>query len=108
MKPQKKQKTKSFLELTPAEREREVARFDQPIDIEKETRPLSAKERALFELVRNDKPEVSILVHDGRQDIVIKLDDELLAQAKAFARKNKTTLPKMIDRGLRGLLSFGG
>lgn len=108
MKRQKKQKTRSFLQLTPAEREREVARFDRPINIEKETRPLSAKERALFERLCDDKPRVSILVHDGRQDIVITLDDELLAQAKAFARKNKTTLPKMIDRGLRGLLSFGG
>jgi len=107
MKRQRKRKTRSFFDLTPEERDREVARFDKPIDIRKDTRPLTKKERALFERMQADQPGVSIRIHNGRTDVVINLDDELLARAKAFARKNKTSLPRMIDRGLRGLLAFG-
>ena len=106
MKALKKTAKKSFFGLTPAERENEVARFDHPIDLEKETRPLSPKERARFERAIADNPGISIYVRkDRRCDVVIHLDDDLLVQAKLFARKNKTTLPKMIDRGLRSLLS---
>ncbi len=107
MKRARKQSARSFFDLTPAERDREVARFDEPIDLEKETRPLTAKERALFERMVADKPDVSVFVRKGHLDVVVHLDDELMARASAYARKNKTTLPKMIDRGLRGLLSFG-
>lgn len=107
MKPRKTtKKAKSFFDLTPEEREREVARFDRPLDMDKETRPLTAKERALFEKAVADGPHVSIYVSDGRRDVVIHLDDDLLAEARTYAKRKKTTLPKMIDRGLRGLLSF--
>jgi len=37
------------MSLSPAERDREVARFDRPIDIEQDTRPLSPKAQALFD-----------------------------------------------------------
>ena len=107
MKRAKKKASRSFFDLTPEERDREVARFDRAIDVDKETRPLTAKQRALFERAVADKPDVSVFVRKGRVDVLIHLDDDLMARANAYAKKNKTTLPKMIDRGLRGLLSFG-
>ena len=106
-KPRSKKK-RSFFDLTPEERDREVAQFDEPIDIERDTRPMSVKERALFERMMADKPEVVIHIRNGRHDYIVKLDDDLLAEATKFARKKKTTLPKMVDRGLRGLLAFEG
>lgn len=101
-------KVPSFFELSPEEREREVAKFDEPIDIERDTRPLTRAERAEFDRWVADKPHVSLYVSNGQRDYIIHLDDELLKQAAKFAKKNKTSLPKMIDRGLRGLLAFQG
>lgn len=105
MKMKRNKKEKDFFDLTPEERDREVARFDHPID-EKECRPLTPRERARFERALASQPQVTVYFCDGKQDVVIHLDEELLSRATAFAKKNKTTLPKMIDRGLRGLLSF--
>ncbi len=106
MKQTKRRSAKRFFDLTPEERDQDVARFDKPIDLEKDTRPLTAKERARFEKAMAKPPLVSLLVHSGQRDEIVHLDDELLVRAKAYARKNKTSLPKMIDRGLRGLLAF--
>jgi hypothetical protein len=97
---------RSFFDLTPEERERDVARFDRPIDIDRETRPLSAKERALFERMFAADSTATVHVKNGRRDVVVQIDDQLWDEATAFARRKKTTIPKMIDRGLRGLLAF--
>jgi hypothetical protein len=105
MKMKRNKKEKDFFDLTPEERDREVARFDHPID-EKECRPMTPLERARFDRALAARPHVTVYYRDGEQDVVVHLDEELLSRAEAFARKNKTTLPKMIDRGLRGLLSF--
>lgn len=107
MKKPKRRKAASFFDLTPDERERELVRFDQPIDIEKDTRPMTKRERAIFDRMNADKPDLTLMVRDGRHDVIVHLDKSLLAQAAAYARRHRTTLPKMIDRGLRGLLSFG-
>ncbi len=100
-----KKKTKNFFEMTDEERDEDVKQYDKPIPLSR-MKPLSKKARERFERARANKPDVSIYVHDGRADVLIHLDDKLLAQASAYAKKNKTSLPKMIDRGLRGLLSF--
>ena len=52
----RKKKARDFFDLTPEERDLEVARFDRPIDIDKEFRPLTTKERALFERMIGRKP----------------------------------------------------
>jgi hypothetical protein len=98
---------KRWWDMTPAEQEAELKEFDKPIHPH-QTKPLSKKQREVWERMRASKPHVSIMVHNGRTDIVIHLDDELLDRASIYAKKNKTTLPKMIDRGLRGLLAFSG
>lgn len=101
-----RKKTRSFFDLTDAERSEAVKEFDKPIPAHR-LKALSKKQRERFDRAVADTPHVSIYVRDGRRDVIIHLDEKLLEQAKAFAKKNKTSLPKMIDRGLRGLISFG-
>jgi hypothetical protein len=101
----KKRRT-SFFDLTPEQRDREVARFDREIDLS-ETRPLTKQERLRFERGRKAKLSVSIFVNNGYVDVKIHLDEELMTQARAYAKKYKTSLPRMIERGLQGLLAFG-
>ena len=103
----KKKQHKSFFQLSDAEREEELKQFDHPIPAHR-MRPLNKKERLLWERARAQKPDVSVYIHEGHTDIVIHLEPEILAQARAYAKKNRTSLPVMIDRGLRGLLAFAG
>lgn len=51
---------RSFFDLTPEERDRDVARFDKPIDIDRDTRPLTVKERALFDRMMGNKPKTGL------------------------------------------------
>jgi hypothetical protein len=108
MTPKAKNKSdKHWWDLTPQERDETVKEFDKPLRRGR-TKPLSKKQRLLWERAQASTPSVSIFVRDDRADIVIHLDDELLARARDFAKKKKTSLPKMIDQGLRGLLAFAG
>ena len=91
--------------MTRDEQEAELKEFDKEID-PRQLKPLSKKQRLVWERMRSSRPSVSIRVHDGRADVLIRLDEELMQRAKAYAKKRKTDLPKMIDRGLRGLLAF--
>lgn len=97
MKSNRNKKNKSFFDLTPEQRDREVARFDAEIDVEKETRPLTAKERILFEKMRGRK---------GRSVYVLPLDGELLSRASAAARKQGMSLDEFIVQGIRGMMAF--
>jgi hypothetical protein len=103
----KKKSDQHWWDLTPQERDEAVKEFDKPLPPGR-AKPLSKKQRLLWERAQASKPNVSIFVRDDRADIVIHLDDDLLARARAFAKKKKTSLPKMIDQGLRGLLAFAG
>jgi hypothetical protein len=98
---------KRWRDMTPEERDAEVKELDKPID-PGQIKPLSKKQRLLWDRSRASKPNVAIVVYDGRTDIVVRLDDELLQRVNSYAKKNKTNLPKMIDQGLRGLLAFAG
>ena len=95
---------KQFWEMTADELREATKEFDAPLDPSR-LRAMSSAERKKFE--REDGPGLSLFLRDGGCDVSIVLDDELMRRAKAYARKNKTTLPKLIDRGLRGLLAFG-
>jgi hypothetical protein len=101
-----RKRQKNFFQMSDREKMEAVKEFDGSLPPSR-FKPLSRKQRLLWEMAGKSKPDVSIYVHEGRQDVVIHLDADLLAEARAFAAKNRTTLPKMIDRGLRGLLAFG-
>src|SRR5690349_14134169 len=86
---------KRWRDMTPQEREAEVKELDKPID-PRQIKPLSKKQRLLWDRSRASKPNVAIVVHNGRTEIVVRLDDELLQRVNSYAKKNKTDLPKMI------------
>jgi hypothetical protein len=108
MKPKKKTPSRSFLNLSPAERDREVARFDRPIDIERDTRPLTAKQKALFELAMGRRPRSSA---DGPRRLAkvrVELDQGLLKRSARFALEHKMTLSELISRSLDTAMRFVG
>jgi hypothetical protein len=100
-----KKSRKSFFDLTDAEKDEAVKEFDKPIPSGR-LRPLSRKQREQFERMQRDTPHVSFRVYDGHREVVLCFDEDLLNQTLAYARKNKMSLPKVIDRALRGLLAF--
>ena len=53
----KKSSTKKFPSLSPAERDLQVATFGREIDLERDTKPLSAKQRADFERWQRKTPQ---------------------------------------------------
>jgi hypothetical protein len=100
-------KRKSWVKMTAAELVEATKQFDKPIPLSR-TRPLSPRNRARWKRAQKSKPDVSIFVDGGHAEVLVHLDEDLLARARDYAKKNKTSLPKMIDRGLRGLLAFAG
>ena len=96
MKSKKKQSRKSFFDLTPQERDREVARFDREIDLDRETRPLSAKQRAVHDRLRGYPHAIYPL----------SLDSKLLGQATRAARKQGMSLEQFIIESIRGMVEI--
>lgn len=94
---------KQFWEMNADELREATKEFDAPLDPSK-FRAMSSSERKKFE--RKDGPGLSLFLRDGGCDVSILLDDDLMHRAKVYARKHKMTLPKMIDRAVRGLLAF--
>jgi hypothetical protein len=95
---------KAWWDMTPREQEMQFKEFDKPIN-PRDLKPLSRRQRLLWDRMRTATPHVSIRVHDGKKEVVIRLEDDLLNRATLYARKKKTTLPRLIDRGLRRLLA---
>ena len=93
--------------MSGAEKTQAVKEFDRPIPPNR-MKPLTKKQRLLWERARAAKPDISIYVHEGRTDVRIHLDPELMTEARAYARKNRTTLPNMIASALRGFLASAG
>lgn len=105
----KKKQAKNWLNMNTEELARKTAEFDQPnADSEKQFRPLTAKERVKWEQFVSGHV-VSIFVdEDGTKKIEVHLDDDLMADVRKYVQKNKTSIPEMIDKGLRGLIAFSG
>jgi hypothetical protein len=95
MKTKKKNPLRAFLSLSPAERDREVARFDHPIDLEREARPLTRKERAIFEKAR------------GCSLHTFEFNKGLMRKALSAAQKNGLTVDEFVAQAIRGALSPG-
>jgi len=95
MKTNRKHSRKSFFDLTPQERDREVARFDREIDLDKQTKPLSAKQRAIHDRLRGYP----------NSTYPLPMDSKLLGQATRAARKQGMSLERFIIEGIRGMVA---
>ena len=91
---------KAYWEMTADELAEATKEFDKPLPPQR-LKPLSKEQRLRFEKIRRaGGPGVTRINAFG-------LDDKLLDQAVAYARRRKLTVSQVIERGVRGLLAFG-
>jgi hypothetical protein len=85
---------KSFFKMTPAEREKDLARYEAGVSFE-ETRPLDASEQARWERARRGRAGTP----NGENDVavVIRIDPQLLAKAHAAAKRDGKSLSTLIS-----------
>ena len=93
----KKRTRKSFFDLTPEERDREVAEFDRELDLSK-ARPLTKKQQLL-----HAKADAK---GKGKHVFICELDPKLLSEAAELARRRGIPLSKLVEQGVRGMLAF--
>ena len=96
----KKKERRTFIQMTSAERDADVAKYDAGVPFE-QTRPLTARERARWERAtrgpgRPPKPDSEKAVR-----VLISIDPALLARAHATARRRGDTLSGFIAELLR-------
>jgi len=74
---------KPYWEMTTAELAEATKEFDRPIPLSK-TRPLSKKERALFERMRS-APHRSIFISRDADGVWVRLDPDVLRRSVKYA-----------------------
>jgi hypothetical protein len=95
---------KPYWEMTATELAEATKEFDGPIPLSK-SRPLTKKERALYERMRKG-PHRSIYISRGTDGIWVRLDPEVLRRSTQYAARQKLTLAEVINRSLKGLLAI--
>jgi hypothetical protein len=95
-----------FLKLPEAERERQLAEFDEEFAFER-AKPLSAAARAAHlkprARARRGRPRVGA----GAQRVLVSIEKRLLKRADAKAKAEGTDRSKLIARGLEMVLAEG-
>lgn len=98
-------KKKPWTKMTTRELAAATERFDGPIQFE-DTQPLSRAERARWTRARRG-PVFSLRVYDGKQRTIrIRVDESLLKQFDAFAKRNHMTRDEFITRSFRSAVAF--
>ena len=97
---------KSFLKMSPAEREADLARLDKEVSFD-QTRPLSAKGRGLWELAKRSRGRPRKPQGQKAVRYMVSMDPSLLTAVEAFvaANKNKLDRSKLIALALRTYLA---
>lgn len=101
----KRSRVKSFLNLTPEEKEREVARYDREF-VADEFRPLNAAERAQWQRAKRKRGRP--VQGKGARVISVSVEKGLLAASDKLAAKKRITRANLIARGLRAVLAAEG
>ncbi|MEW6250370.1 MAG: hypothetical protein AB1716_06970 [Planctomycetota bacterium] len=94
----------SFFELSDAQKEREVAKYDREFIID-EARPLTRAERADWNRIKRKRGRPA--QGRGAKVISVTVERSLLEKADALAKK-KITRARLIARGLRAVLAAEG
>lgn len=93
--------TKKYTQMTAAELAEATKEFDQEIDLERDTRPLTEEERERFERARR-APHLSLMSDSkGGRRVLVTLEPKLLEQADAYARRHDKSRSELIAEGLR-------
>jgi hypothetical protein len=96
--------SKSFLKMSPAEREVDLARFENGISFE-QTKPLSAQARGMWELAKRSRGRPRKPRHQKAVRFLISMEPSLLAAVEAFAAANHLDRSRLIALSLRAFLA---
>src|SRR5712692_7184692 len=86
--------------MTTAELREATKQFDEEFVADR-SRPLTRKERALWEEMKAHSPRTE----NGQEIITVRLDKSLLDQCMALAKKKHLSRNALIARGLKALLA---
>lgn len=94
-----------FMKLTPAEREKTTAEFDQEFIIDT-FRPLTPQERKRWERLKRGpgRPKVG----KGANVVSVSIERSLLEQSDSLAKKLRVSRAGLIARGLKAMLAANG
>ena len=92
---------KPYAEMTTAELREATREFDEPMVLERKSRPLTAQERAEYKrAVKRGRPKIG----RGAKRVLITVEGGLLERADAFAERNGMTRSQLIARGLESVM----
>jgi hypothetical protein len=91
---------KSFFDMTHAEKEAEVARLARGTDY-KETRPLSAKEKALWEAARRGRGRPPKAPGAKSVAVQVTFEPRLLQKIDHYAHSKKMSRSQLLARGAK-------
>ena|SRR5437879_5123957 len=98
----RKRPAKPYWEMTTDELREATKQFDEEFVADK-SRPLTAREQALWNEMRTKEPTAS----NGRtqQTIAVRLETRLLNRCTALAKKKRISRDALIARGLKAILA---
>jgi len=92
---------KPYTELTTAELRRATQEFDEPMVLERKSRPLSPKERVAYRrAMKRGRPRVG----EGARRVLITVERGLLRRADAYAKRQQISRSELIARGLEAVI----
>lgn len=99
----KKQASKSFFEMTAAERAEDVKQYDKPIP-RSNVRPLTKAERERFERARAGPVRHLFASPAKKRKITLAVNEVLLAKMDRLAEERGVTREQIIEHSFRTLL----
>ncbi len=102
-----RKKSKPYWEMTASELAEATREFDAEIPLSR-TRPLSAKERLLWERAMGKSKPAARSKRRGTAAVTVELDSQLVRQSTVYAAKHNMTLSEFVARSLKGSLIVVG
>ncbi len=101
----KKKNSKPYWEMTTEELREATKEFDVPSDTDYGFRPLTPKERAQWNRIkrRPGRPKVG----KGAKSVLISVEQGLLENVDAFAKRNNLSRSELFSRGAKTILKAG-
>lgn len=103
--PTTKRDNKALLGLTADELAEATKEFDKPMDLERDTRPLTPEERAWFEEAIGRGPGRPAKPEDEKvRRVLISIDPELLTRLDAETQRRNTSRSGLIAEAVKKML----
>jgi hypothetical protein len=96
--------SKSFLNLTAAERDAEARKWEKGISFEK-TRPLSKRSRALWELAKRGRGRPAKPAHQRVRRVLISIDPQLFELIESFTASNGLDRSKLFALSVKAFMA---